>query len=480
MNSIVCRQPATIGRLSGARRQALGVVAACLLSACVSTPLPDLQVDLPEHWQQAPAADARVTLATEGRSWWRALGDRQLDALVEQALRTNLDIGQAQARLRAARVLHAHADAPLRPNLHARTSDPVDPDASASFLLAGFDSTWELGLFGRGTAIHRLARADLDTAQADLDAAHVSVAAEIARTWIELRAAQQRETVLSGIRDARLAQAERIESRKQLGLASAQQAAQARAATAQAGAALAEPRAAAQASAQALAVLLGRAEPDPGWLAAGPLPQLHDWRVTAMPADLLRARPDIAREQAAVLRAAGELGIAKADRYPSIAIGGSILWSASEIENRNTRPNRIAAFGPIIDIPLFDWGMRRAQAAAKGELLQAAALDYRKTVLNAAAEVETALGALQQQRLREQAGVQAWQALADVAERTRERQHLGLASGLDIAAADAERDEAQLQVLDARSNSALDYVALCKALGGNIDAATHDDANGVR
>lgn len=480
MSSAVCGQSASVGSISGIRRYALVATATCLLSSCVSTPLPDLQVDLPEHWQQATADDASIAPASAGRFWWRAFGDRQLDALVEQALSANLDIGQAQARLLAARALHAHADAPLRPNLRLRTSDPVDPDASASFLLAGFDSTWELGLFGRGTAIHRMARADLDAAQADVDAAHVSVAAEIARTWIELRAAQQREALLASIRDARLAQAERIESRKQLGLASAQLAAQARAATAQAEAALAEPRAAAQASAQALAVLLGRAEPDPGWLSTGPLPQLHDWRMTATPADLLRARPDIARQQAAVLRAAGELGIAKADRYPSIAIGGSILWSASEIENRNTNPNRIAAFGPIIDIPLFDWGMRRAQADAKGELLHAAALDYRKTVLNAAAEVETALGALEQQRLREQASVQAWQALADVAERIRERQQLGLASGLDIAAGDAERDEAELQVLDARSSRALDYVALCKALGGNIDAATHDDANRVR
>lgn len=449
---------------------------ACLLAGCVSTPLPNLDVDLPARWRLAPVDGVQVDIAKpapapESGNWWKAFGEPQLDALVEEALATNLDLGQAQARLRAARILHARADAPLRPNLHLRTSDPIDPDASASFLLAGFDSTWELGLLGRSEAIHRLARADVGTAQADVRAARVSVTAEVAREWVELRSAQQREGLLAAIRDGRRTQADKQRQRRKLGLASPQDVAQAAAAFAQAEAALAEPRIAVQAAAQALAVLLGRSEPDPGWLQPGALPRLGAWRMTSAPADLLRMRPDIARDEAAILHAAGELGIARADRYPSIAIGGSIVWSTSEIEARPTNTNSIAALGPIIDIPLFDWGMRKAQADAKGELLQVAALAYRKTVLTAVAEVETALGALEQQRLREQADAQAWQALGEVTEHTQQRRQLGLASGLDIAASDIDHDQAGLQLLDARSARALDYIALGKALGGAPAAA---------
>jgi NodT family efflux transporter outer membrane factor (OMF) lipoprotein len=455
----------------GWRRALLAVATTCLLAGCVSTPLPDIRVDLPAQWRQAGidatrSDNAQATPAPESREWWKAFSDPNLDALVDEALAANLDLGQAQARLRAARALHAHADAPLRPNLHFRTSDPIDPDASASFLFAGFDSTWELGLFGRSEAIHRLARADLDTAQADVRVAQVSVTAEVAREWVELRSAQQREELLVAIRDARHTQFEKLLQRRKLGLASPQVVAQAAAALAQSEAALAEPRIATQFAAQALAVLLGRSEPDPDWLHVGELPRLREWRMTAAPADLLRTRPDIAHEQAAVLHAAGELGISRADRYPSIEIGGSIVWSTSEIEARPTNTNSIAALGPIIDIPLFDWGMRKAQADAKGDLLQVAALAYRKTVLTAVAEVETALGALEQQRLREQANSQAWQALDEVARHSRQRRQLGLANALDIAAADVDRDQAGLQLLDASSARALDYIALGKSLGG--------------
>jgi len=146
--------------------------------------------------------------------------------------------------------------------------------------------------------------------------------------------------------------------------------------------------------------------------------------------------------------------------------------SVSEAERVNTNPGAIGSFGPIIDIPLFDWGMRRAQAEAKSEILQAAALAYRKTVLTAVAEVETALAALEQQRLRELASTQAWQALSDVADRTQRRHQLNLASGLDRAGSDADRDQAELELAVVRTNRAIDYIALCKALGGKTEART--------
>lgn len=331
-------------------------------------------------------------------------------------------------------------------------------------------------MFGRASALHRLARSDLDAADAQLHGVEVSVAAEVARAWIALRSAQQREILLVHVRDARAAQAQRVATRLRLGLASPQAMAHARAALAGSEAALAEPRVAIQASAQSLAVLLGRSEPDPGWILTGKMPQLGEWRVTGTPADLLRARPDIASAQAGVLRAAGELGIAKADRFPSIALGGAVQWSASEIENRSTRPNGIASFGPMIDIPLFDWGMRRAKAEARGELLQAAALAYRKSVLVAVSEVQSALTALEQERRREEGSGEAWRALEQVAIRTDRRVQLGLASGLDSAASDIDRDQAALQLLDARTARALDYIALGKALGGGDRGRLATDA----
>jgi multidrug efflux system outer membrane protein len=453
---------------------------ACACAGCVSTPLPDLRVALPGDWRHLPRDATTSAPRPDPDNWWEAFADPRLDVVVNEALAANLDIGQAAAHLRAARALHRRADAPLRPSVHLRTSDPIDPDASASYLVVGFDAVWELGLFGRSTGTHRIANADLATAKAELRAVQVSVPAEVSREWITLRAAQQRETLLARIRDLRAEQARLTGERLRLRLATPQQAEQARASAAQAEGAIAEPRELAATSAQALALLLGRSEPDPAWLQPGELPTLGEASVSGAPADLLRTRPDIAREQAAVLRAAGELGIAKADRYPSIAIGGSIVASVSEAERVNKNPGVIGSFGPIIDIPLFDWGMRRAQVKAKGEILQAAALAYRKTVLAAVGEVETALAALEQQRLRELASVRAWQALGDVADRTERRRSLKLASGLDRAGSDADRTQAELELAGVRATRAIDYIALCKALGGSPGPGTAVATDGGR
>lgn len=451
----------------GTRRRSWGAQAAiaCLLAGCVSTPLPDLQVDLPQQWQHRPRAPTATQPAAPDR-WWRVFADPRLDTLVDQALAANLDIGQATARLRAARAVYRTSDAPLRPDLHFRTSNPIDPDASASYLMTGFDSTWELGLFGRGDAIHRIARGQLGAAQASLGDARVSVSAEVARQWILLRAARRHEMLLSGVHDLRREQARLTGERLRLRIATPQQAAQARAAAAQAEIALTQPRQAVAAAAQALAVLVGRSEPDPTWLQPVDLPALQNTFIPSAPADLVRQRPDIALAEAAVLNAAGELGIAKADLYPSIAISGSIVRSTSEVERISTDTGSIGSIGPMIDIPLFDWGMRRAKAEAKGEDLQAAALAYRKTVLSAVAEVETALAALEQQRLRERAGMRALHEFQVVAELTAHRRRLGLASDLDVAASDLDRDQAEMEVAAARADRALDVIALCKALGG--------------
>lgn len=117
----------------------VAVTISLALAACVATPMPDLHVDLPVAWKQEAQRTVAAAPRSDPRQWWQAFGDPQLDALVEQALSANSDIAEATARMRAARILQRHATDSLRPDLHLRTSNPIDPDASASFLVAGFD-----------------------------------------------------------------------------------------------------------------------------------------------------------------------------------------------------------------------------------------------------------------------------------------------------------------------------------------------------
>lgn len=447
----------------GMRRLAPALLGA-VLAGCVATPLPALRPNAPEHWRHATDAAARVP--TDLHGWWHAFGDPQLDALVDQALARNLDVAQAVEHLRAARALHRSADAQFRPQLRAKTEDIPDPDASASFFVVGFDALWELDVFGRGTAERRMAQGDLDAAASDLRGARVSLVAEVARDWLELRAAQQQAQWLQRIRDTRRRQYALLQVRQRLRLTGAQDVDRARAALAQADAALVEPRDAVDATAQQLATLLGQAEPDPAWFEAAPMPSLGAWRLQSAPADLLRSRPEILHAQSDVLRAAGEAGLARANRYPSLALGGSLIWSTSLQAHRPTSDDAVLSLGPVIDIPLFDWGVRAAQAHAKEHELRASVLAYRQAVLQGVAEVETALGRLYRQAEYERHCSEAAAALAHADGIIARRAALKLVGPMDQAESAIARDQAALALVQARASHGLAFVALFKALGG--------------
>lgn len=435
------------------------------MAGCAA-PVPKLAPSLPAQWQHRIASESAKPGDLHG--WWHAFGDPELDALVDRALADNLDVAQAVERLRAARALQRSAGGQYLPSLRISTNDVVDPSARASYLLAGFDASWELGLFGRSEGTRREAQGALDASFADLRAARVSLVAEVVREWVELRTAQQQEQLLTGISQARQRAWDLLKIRQGLQLVPSTAVDQAQASFEQSKAALAAPRQSIDASAQRLAVLLGQNHPDPAWLQAAPPPELGQWQLASTPADLLRTRPEIARAQADVLQAAGALALAHADLFPSIGIGGSIDWS-TDIDNnhkKSSTPNAIESFGPEINIPLFDWGIRQAALQAKDHELKASVLAYRQAVLQGVAEVETALGNLQQQQQREQHSTLAWQALqrADRAMHTRVDLHLGSPS--DRSDSQIAAAQAAIELADARAGHNLAYVALFKALGG--------------
>jgi NodT family efflux transporter outer membrane factor (OMF) lipoprotein len=447
------------------RRWRTALLGAAVALAGCSVAMPKLEPPIPAQWQHALAAQAPAP--TDLHGWWRAFDDPALNALVDQALAHNLDVAQALERVRAARVLQRHSGAPYLPYLKANTDQVIDPDASASYLVAGFDASWEFGLFGRAQGTRREAQSQLDAGMADLQAARVTLVAEVVRNWVELRTAQQQETLLQQIGDLRSHQLDLLKIRQRLQLAPAGTVDQAAAAVAQAQAALAAPRQAINEAAQRLAVLVGQNHPDPAWLQAGPQPQLGAWQLPGTPADLLRTRPEIARAEADVLRAAGELGVAHADRFPQLGLDASMIW-ATDLNNnrRHTVDNGLVSVGPMFNMPLFDWGLRKANEHAKSHELKAAVLAYRQAVLQGVAEVETALGTLDQQQQREQHDLEAWQALQRVDHTLQARVQLKLESPLALADGRLATEQAAIELAEARASRSLAYVALFKALGG--------------
>ena len=435
-----------------------------LLVGCAGIDVPTLDRTVPAHWRhavpQVPAAPVDL------RGWWHAYGDPQLDGLVDTALHDNPRVAEAAERLLAARALYRAEKVEYLPRLRAKTEDAIDPDASASFFVAGFDSSWELSLFGRGTATRRQARAAVDAGVADLQQARVSLIAEVVRDWLSMRAAQQRIAILSQIRDLNAQQLAQIRTRVKLQLAPATAEASAEARLAQAEAALSEPQGEADAAAQQLAILLGRSEPDPAWQSPDRLPTLGTLQITQAPADLLRSRPDIAHAEADVLRAAGDAGVARADLYPRIGLGGSLVWSTNITTHRRTNDNAIASVGPVIDIPLFDWGARQAELHAAKHELKASVYAYRQAVLQGVADAETALGELDRQREREAASTRALAALQRAGQSVDVRVRLHLAAPSEQLDNQLEQARAALACNQATEARDLAFVGLYKALGG--------------
>lgn len=441
-----------------------------------------LDTEVPTHWLQALPAGS-PTANADLAHWWKLWNDAELNALVDEALTQNLDAAQALLRLRQQRRLAEVADAAFLPTLSAGVRTLQDIAALDSYFHASIDVSWDLGLFGASEAAKRSASSEVLDAQAQLHAARVALVAEVVHRYLDMRLAQRQQTLHRQLQalDQRHLQLLQIRQTQRLGSTQAVEQQQLQLSTTSAQQAML--KAAQSRAAHELAALLGRTRPDPRWLQLAEAPvsrttaDLPTMPLPTVPADLLRNRPDLQSAEAAVERAAAELGISRAALYPRFTLTGSLLYSYNLTQNRrNTSSDKLPAFGPQIDIPLFDWSRRRAQADASELALQASIKAYRQSVLNGIADVESSLAALgaQQQRLQ---SLQVTQTVLGQRQQTQSvRQKLGLESELSGIETLRSTLQAKSEVETASSAQALAYVALYKALGG----APLDTENSVR
>ena len=448
-------------------RPALLLALCAGLAGCAAPALPPLPAPLPAAYALRTAATLPPgTPVPDPQSWWKALADPQLDALVDEALRQNLTLAQARSRWTQARLLQRRDDRRYLPAASAGTRTVQDVTASDSYLHASLDLSWELGLFGAHESVGRIAQARLDAAAGAEQAARVALVADVVRRYAELRAAQRQVAVLDALQalDGRSIEMAAVRQRYRLG--TADDASQARLRQLQVEAQRTQPALAAAQALRALAVLVGRTEPDAAWSApAAPL-ALGPVGFGGVPADLLRARPDIRAAEAAVLKAAGEQGLAQSDLYPHVSLGASLLYSYNLTQYRRGTADNVPGIGPVIDIPLFDWGRRRAQADAQQEALQEALMAYRQAVLEGVADTESALAALDQQALREARLREARTVQQQRAGQRATLRRLGLASDYEQLADQRTALQADLDIADAQAAHVLAFVGLYKALGG--------------
>jgi len=452
-----------------------------LLAGCASLQQPTATATLtpPPQWTAAPAtanattATATATDAAALAGWWTRFGDPALPPLVEQALQANTSVAAAQARLRQARAARELAAAQLAPYVGGSGSAQgawSDRGGSSDSYRVGLDASWELDLWGAGAAGVRAAEAGEEATALTLAQTRVAVAAEVALGLLQLRGTQALEIIARRNLASQQQTLQITQWRQEAGLVTQLDVEQARTAVEQTRAQLPALASSAAQAMNALAVLSGRA---PGALQAElslaggtvPMPTLPPALTLAMPAEVLRQRPDVLAAERQLAAADARVEQIDAARLPSLSLGGSIGLSALSLGALGSGAG-VASLLASVNLPVLDAGRLQAQVRQQEAARDEAAVAYRATVLAALQEVEDAL--LSIAGAREQ--LEARQAAADAAQRAERLAGFRYASGLvdfqSVLQTQRTLLGAEESVAAIATTLATAHVRLYKALGG--------------
>lgn len=418
-------------------------------------------------------------------SWWTGFDDPVLDGIVTRALAQNLDLAAALARVQQARAAAGEAGAQLLPSFDATSQVAVEhqslngPDGTFDKAFPGYNrdsrdytvgaaASWELDLFGGLRRGAEAASAEARAAEAEDAGVRISVVADSADAYFQIRGDQARLDVAQQQIDADQHLLDLVNDRLAAGAATTRESAEAQALLFQAQAAVPPLRTALEAQFNRLDILLGE---QPGSFARrlAPAPQITT--LPAVPAaetlqEMLRKRPDIIAAQARLAAANANIGVAVSQYYPKISLSGLLGFESLDAGQLFTS----AAFQPSavagLRWRLFDFGKVDDEVIqARGAHAEALA-DYRSAVLNAAGDVENAFMALaqsEQETVQLQSEVGALRTARDSSQAAYEGGEIALTDVLD---ADSDLLRAQDQLAQSRAGNAQNAVSVFRAMGG--------------
>lgn len=447
-------------------------------SACAAGPgYQRPEREAPKDWSEA---QGELVAAEPARleSWWTAFGDPTLDSLVQRACAANLDLKLAAARVREARAQAGITRADLLPRLDANGSVtrnrysengafPV-ADPQANLYSAGFDAHWELDVFGGTRRSIEAAQAEIEASVEDRRAVLVSLLGEVARAYIELRGNQQLAAVSRRNVEAANATLEITRARLDGGMATALDVSRAEALLANARAPLPQFETAVRVNMHRLAILL--AQP-PASLArelevAAPVPRAPQRLLVGLPAELLARRPDVRFAERRLAASTARIGMAISDRYPKFSLSSAFGLESANSSDFADAASRAWSIGPSVRWPIFAGGRIEANIEVQDARTEQALHTYDRALLTALEEVENAIVSYLREwdhhRALEAAAVAQRQSVTLADDLFRK----GLTSFLDVLDAERSLYDAELQLTQSETATALDVVTLYKALGG--------------
>ncbi|ADG10238.1 hypothetical protein B7G68_09050 [Caulobacter segnis] len=452
------------------RLLAVAPVFALLVSACAAGPNYNRPPPAVAAAWQAPVphgGDSGKLLA-----WWSGFDDPILTSLQASAEKTSPSLDQAIANIDKARATLTTQRAAALPNLTGSTSRTKSRQESAAggatiskVSQAALDASWEIDLFGKARRNVEAARARIEARTDDWHEARISLAAEVADDYVQLRGCEQLAEVLRQATESQETSARLIRLNADAGFSPASDAALADASAASTRSSFTDQRGQCDLLVKSLASLTGLEEPALRTLmqpSAGVLPAPRKLDVTSVPADLVRQRPDVASSERELAATSAEIGAAVADLYPSLTLSGSISTSAGLQQ---------WSFGPSLSLPIFDGGQRLAsvRSARASYAYQLAA--YRQAVRDAVLDVEQALVQLNVARQQQGDAETAARGYQASFKATDQLYRAGASDLLDRESARRNALDAEQSLINVRLTEIRQWIALYKALGGGWDAS---------
>jgi NodT family efflux transporter outer membrane factor (OMF) lipoprotein len=462
------------------RRQAILGLTALLLCGCATRikyqpPASVLaktdrwSTPLPEGTTAEPAGDG--TLAR----WWATLGDPLLTSLEERAMKGNLDLRKAEALIRQARAQRDAARGDLYPGISAgssamgsRSSTRAGSGEFGQAFTASLDASWEPDFFGR---IHRSIEAysaDLGAAQEDLRNALVSLTAEVALSYIDVRSYQAQLAITRANLAAQQNTYELTMVQYESGLATELDTEQARLAMESTRASIPTLETALQKSANSVAVLLGER---PGSLDeeladAKPVPIVPAEVAVGVPADLIRRRPDIRSAERKVAAQTARLGEASANLRPAFTITGPLTFNSTSFLNLLTPAALASSIAGSVQQTVLNRRRLREQINVQDAALEQAVVSYESTVLTALQDVEDALDAFANEQVRRRSLAEANVSAAKAVAMAQNYYAAGLRDFLTVLDAQRSQLALQLQLVQSDATIVANLIRLYKSLGG--------------
>lgn len=450
-----------------------------LLSGCVVGP------DHTPPQMALPAKFAEGSKTSNGdiatNAWWTAFSDRQLNGYVDQGLAQNLDILQALERINQAQAAVVSAGAGSLPSLDlaadATRSGSRDIGGSAGAAAAsapsttvsgGFSASWFLDLFGLYRRSKEAALANLDAAYASVDTARLTLLSSVVAAYIDVRYYQERIAIAQENLKSRRETLNLTKLQLEAGAASRLDVVQAEGLVNSTLADIPGLETSFRGAAHRVATLLGMPAssliPQLSKPAGQPVARFNP--KSGIPADLIRNRPDIRAAERSLAAAVANVGVAEAQLYPAITLGGSITPSYTRAGGGAEAGLLSWSFGPSLSLPIFDGGALRANLSSAESSAREAYISWKQTVLNAVEEVENALAAVSRDgrtvaALR--ATVKSYQEALQLATASYRD---GASSLLDVLDAQRQVSTAQASLAAAVQQMAQDYVSLNVAIGG--------------